>query len=120
MHRSLHMQRDGNDDQDGLFASTVWDNDVREIIVKIVNTSSQPQKLALNFDGLKSRKVLTNGTCIQLRSSELTQENTLEQPNLIQPDEFPIQISGKTLLQTIPAHTFAIYKFKKEITGKTR
>ena len=29
----------GNDDQYGLFASAVWDNDTREIIVKVVNTS---------------------------------------------------------------------------------
>lgn len=43
----------GNDDQDGLFASAVWDKDTREIIVKVVNTSGQPQKLAFNFDGLK-------------------------------------------------------------------
>lgn len=46
----------GNDDQYGLFASAVWDNDTREIIVKVVNTSGQPQKLAFNFDGLPPRK----------------------------------------------------------------
>lgn len=87
----------GNDDQYGLFASAVWDNDTREIIVKVVNTSGQPQKLAFNFDGLTPQERLTNGTCIQLRSNEPRLENTLEQSNLIQPDEFPIQFSGKTL-----------------------
>jgi len=39
---------------------------------------------------------------------------------LIQPDEFPIQFSGKTLQQTIPASTFAIYKFQKEIAGQIK
>ena len=60
----------GNDDQYGLFASAVWDNDTREIIVKVVNTSGQPQKLAFNFDGLPPQERLTNGTYIQLRSNE--------------------------------------------------
>ena len=110
----------GNDDQYGLFASAVWDNDTREIIVKVVNTSGQPQKLAFNFDGLPPQERLTNGTCIQLRSNEPRLENTLEQSNLIQPDEFPIQFSGKTLQQTIPVNTFAIYKFQKEIAGPIR
>lgn len=110
----------GNDDQYGLFASAVWDNDTWEIIVKVVNTSGQPQKLAFNFDGLTPQERLTNGTCIQLRSNEPRLENTLEQPNLIQPDEFPIQFSGKTLQQTIPVNTFAIYKFQKEIAGPIR
>ena len=43
----------GNDDQDSLFASAVY---TREIIVKVVDTSGQPQKLAFNFDGLPPRK----------------------------------------------------------------
>ena len=73
------------------------DHTTREIIVKVVNTSGQPQKLAFNFDGLPPQERLTNGTCIQLRSNEPRLENTLEQSNLIQPDEFPIQFSGKTL-----------------------
>ena len=110
----------GNDDQYGLFASAVLDNDTREIIVKVVNTSGQPQKLAFNFDGLPPQERLTNGTCIQLRSNEPRLENTLEQSNLIQPDEFPIQFSGKTLQQTIPVNTFAIYKFQKEIAGQIK
>lgn len=88
--------------------------------MKVVDTSGQPQKLAFNFDGLPPQERLTNGTCIQLRSNEPRLENTLEQSNLIQPDEFPIQFSGKTLQQTIPASTFAIYKFQKEIAGQIK
>ena len=106
----------GNDDQYGDLATdtgialanmtlAAWDKGVGSCIMGAINKPAltellgieEPQKLAFNFDGLPPQERLTNGTCIQLRSNEPRLENTLEQSNLIQPDEFPIQFSGKTL-----------------------
>lgn len=72
----------GNDDQYGLFASAVWDNDTREIIVKVVNTSGQPQKLAFNFDGLPPRKDWQT----ELASTPVQWTETRKHPGAVQFD----------------------------------
>ncbi len=108
----------GNEDQDGLFASAVWDNTTQEIIVKVVNTSDRPQAITLHFDGLKSQEGLSIGKCIRLHADEQTLDNTLDHPLAIQPEEFPINISGHTLQQTLSPYSFSIYKFQKNLKKK--
>ena len=41
----------GQEGQDGLFASAVWDNDTKEYIVKVINTSDKTQPITLDFKG---------------------------------------------------------------------
>ncbi len=100
--------------QNGLFASAVWDKDQREVIVKVINTSNQSQPISLHFAGLKKQEVLSDGRCIKLRSLDLYQENTLEQPGAILPQESEVDIEGNVLKTDLEANTFAIYKFSKK------
>lgn len=101
----------GADDQKGLFASAAWDEADKEIIVKIVNTSDESQPVKLNLNGLKKKETLNNGKLITLKSRDLEAENTLDNPNLIVPEESRISINGNILESHIDAHSFYIYKF---------
>ncbi|NLZ73628.1 MAG: alpha-L-arabinofuranosidase, partial [Bacteroidales bacterium] len=101
----------GADDQKGLFSSAAWDEDKKEVIVKIVNTSEESQPVKFHFNGLKRNEHLSNGKLITLKSRDLDAENTLDNPNLIVPQERLISIEDDILESEIDAHSFYIYKF---------
>lgn len=103
----------GQEGQNGLFASAVWDEPTQTYIVKIANTSDKAQKLSLEFAGLKKSFQLTDGKCITLHCGDPDAENTLDEPNKIVPKETSISIENNTLNTEIGAMTFAVYKFVK-------
>lgn len=102
----------GAEDQKGLFASAVWDETEKEIIVKIVNTSDESQPIKLNFSGIKKNEKLSNGRVITLQSKDLEAENTLDNPLLIVPMESRVSIDSNILKTNIDSHSFYIYKFR--------
>lgn len=104
----------GNEGQNGLFASAVWDEPSKSYIVKVVNTSETNQPLKLNFRGLKKNVSLADGTVTTFHSDNLDAENTLDAPLSIVPQEGTIQAEGATVTTEIGAKTFAIYKFVKK------
>lgn len=103
----------GQEGQNGLFASAVWDEPTQTYIVKIANTSDKAQAINLEFKGLKKSEKLGEGKLITLHSDNLDAENTLDNPNAIVPKESAVNIEGNTLNTEIGAMTFAVYKFKK-------
>lgn len=103
----------GAEDQNGLFASAVWEKADRTYIVKVVNTSGKPQSLALNFAGLGKKDVLTNGKCIKLSTHDIDMDNTIENPVAIVPKESPVHIDGHIFNTELEPYTFVIYKFEK-------
>ena len=104
----------GAENQNGLFASAVWDKDLKEVIVKVANTSAQTQDIAINFEGLKKNESLTEGKCIKLTSLDPNADNTLENPTTIIPKESSLSINENKLSVQLEANTFAIYKFRKQ------
>ena len=103
----------GQEGQNGLFASAVWDEPTQTYIVKVANVSDKAQKLNVEFKGLKKSVQLGEGTCTTLHSDNLDAENTLDNPNLIVPKESKIDIENNVLNTEIGAKTFAVYKFVK-------
>lgn len=103
----------GQEGQDGLFASAVWDNDANAYIVKVINVGDQAQPITLNFVGLKKGVTLTNGKVITFHADELLEDNTVDAPNNIVPVESGIAIDGNVLNTQIGPKTFCIYKFVK-------
>ena len=101
----------GAEDQNGLFASAVWDKNDNCYIVKVVNTSDKPQDLSLSFAGMKKRNMLTNGKLITFTHDNVDTDNTLDQPFTVIPNESEISIEGNKLETEVPANCFAIYKF---------
>lgn len=104
----------GQEGQDGLFASAVWDNDTKEYIVKVINTSDKAQPVTLEFAGMKKKETLADGKCITFHSDQLETDNTVDNPNVVLPKESAVSIEGKVLNAEIGAKTFVIYKFSKK------
>ena len=112
----------GQEGQDGLFASSVFDKTTGEVfdkttgevIVKVVNTSDKPQPLSIQLNGMKGTHT---AQIITLSHDGMDDENSLDNPEKIIPVEGTCQVdAGKKaslLLDDIPAKTFRIYKIKK-------
>ena len=103
----------GQEGQDGLFASAVWDKDEKAYIVKIANTSDKAQPVSVTFNGLKKSDKLVEGKCITLQSADLDKDNTVEHPNVITPKESDVTIEGNVLNVEMAPKTFVLYKFVK-------
>lgn len=103
----------GQEGQNGLFASAVWDEPTQSYIVKVVNTSDRAQTLCLEFKGLK-KATLADGTCTTLHSDNPDAENTLDAPTTITPQESRMAVTdGQTVDTEIGPMTFAVYRFAK-------
>ena len=104
----------GQPGQDGLFASSVFDKNTGEVIIKIINTSRQPQPVSVKLVGMKGTRT---AEAITLSHNGMDDENTLDNPEKITPKNGTISVdAGKdaTLLtDDIPAMTFRLYKIKK-------
>ena len=105
----------GQPGQDGLFASSVYDQTTGEVIVKVANTSRQPQPIQLNLLGIEGQP--TAQTLTLSHSGSYDDENTLDQPEKITPKQGTISLTeGKqqsVITDNVPAMTFRIYKIKK-------
>ena len=105
----------GAEGQNGLFASAVYDKDRNEYIVKVANTSSEPQELNIKLAGLKKKDVITGVTAQTLSTKDLDSENTLEEPNKIVPSmkKFAMEEKADWTI-VIEPNTFSVYHFKKQ------
>ena len=105
----------GQEGQDGLFASSVFDKTTGEVIVKVVNTSKQAQPVTLNLQGIKGSR--TAETLTLSWSGSMDDENTLDQPEKITPKTGSIGCTADkkqaVLNDELPAMSFRIYKIKK-------
>lgn len=100
----------GNEDQDELFASAVYDKNTNEVIVKVVNAGDKAQSVTLNLKGMKGEHA---ATLISFHSDKLTDENTLDNPFKIVPQQNSLTVSAPSFEASVPARTFYIYKIKK-------
>ena len=104
----------GQPGQDGLFASSVFDKNTGEVIIKIINTSKQSQPVSVKLVGMKGTRTAET---ITLSHNGMDDENTLDNPEFITPKNGTLSVdAGKdaTLLtDDIPAMTFRLYKIKK-------
>ena len=105
----------GQEGQDGLFASSVFDKNTGEVIIKVVNTSRQPQAITVNLLGMKGER--TADVLELWTNGKLDDENTLHKPELIHPVPLTVQcIADKkqtVLNDQLPAMSFRLYKIKK-------
>jgi alpha-L-arabinofuranosidase len=105
----------GQDGQDGLFASSVFDKSTGEVIVKVVNTSKQPQSVSISLEGMKGERDAT--TLTLSHNGSMDDENTLDQPEKITPKAGSVKVeAGKknaVLTDEVPAMTFRLYRIKK-------
>lgn len=104
----------GQEGQNGLFASAVWDAPSQSYIVKVVNVSDTPRPIEVAFEGLKRSATLGAGSCITFHSDDPDADNTLDEPEKIVPVRSTVTPDGNTLRTEIGALTFAIYRLPVE------
>ena len=100
----------GNDDQDGLFASAVYEKATNTVIVKVVNVGDKAQDVTLNLQGMKGSHEATRTV---FTSPDLTAENSIEKPDLIKPTTASETVTAPNYSTTIPAKTFVMLRIKK-------
>ena len=99
----------GDEDQNGLFASSVVNKETGEIYIKIINVGSTAQTAKVTLKGLKKA---AGAKCITLNSTDPVAENTLDNPNKIVPVETAAQLNGNILETEVPASSFCVYVIK--------
>lgn len=106
----------GQDGQDGLFASAVLDKNDGSVVVKVVNTSDWAQHVTLNLKGMTRPAMALTTT---LTCTDMDAENTLDNPNLIVPEQSNMQVGAASkgnaasmLQDTLPAKTFRVYRIR--------
>lgn len=106
----------GQEGQDGLFASAVYDKALNAVIVKVANTSDQPQQLHFQWNGRRRDKNFASAEVITLHADDMNGENTLDQPEKIIPVSSAIDPSALTeegFKGEISGKTFNVYIFKR-------
>ena len=104
----------GNDDQNGLFASAVKEDSTGDLIVKVANTGDTPQELEMDFKGLKKNQGYSSVVITTLHNDNPDAENTLDNQDIVKPVETTATLTNSADWSvTLPAKTFAVYRFKK-------
>lgn len=94
--------------QDGLCASAVYDKATNGYVVKIVNTSGEAKDIEVTFKGIKS---LGKGKVTTLHADRMDAVNTVKNKNVVTPKTADVEAEGNVLKVTVPAKTFALYRF---------
>ena len=97
----------GQDGQNGLFASAVRDGS--NIYIKVINTSEQAQDLNMEFQGLKKKESVKGIKRVDLNSDKLYEDNSIEAPTNIIPQEKDFNVQGKVLDALIAPLSFSIF-----------
>jgi alpha-N-arabinofuranosidase len=95
----------------GLYASASFDQHSKEIILKLVNSTSSIQPVSIKLDGAK--KLAAKGKLIVLRSDDLNKVNSLDEPRKISPTEQDVEIKGKTVKPIIMPYSLTIIRIKQ-------
>lgn len=96
--------------QSGLYASASFDKNSNEIILKLVNSTEKPQSPRIVLEELK--KLDPKAKIIILKSDNINNVNSLEQPELISPVEKELILKGKTANPVLEPNSFTVIKIK--------
>ncbi len=95
--------------EDGVLASAVVDQKTGEYIVKVANTCEEAKDISLVMEGMKT---ISQVETITLDLSDYDAENTVEEPNLIVPEEGSLSADGNRVNSVVGGKTFVVYKMK--------
>lgn len=96
--------------QHGLYGSAVLDSNTKEVVLKVVNSSSTPQITNIELKGVGKIDPTANVT--MLVSPALEGVNSLNNPLAISPAEETITVKGKKLNFTLPSYSFSVVRLK--------
>lgn len=97
--------------EDGLYASATYDKRTKEYILKIANLNDAARDVAIEVKGLKNIGAQTVTT---LRSDNPKAINTIAKKDAVKPVTTTVAAqTGNILKLSVPARSFAVYKFGK-------
>ncbi len=100
----------GNDGQEGLFASAVYDAADGTYVVKVANTSDAAQDVEVQFKGLK-KQTLGDYTVTTLHADSPIADNTLDAPETVTPKVEKKSGEGESVKVRVEAQTFYVCRF---------
>jgi alpha-L-arabinofuranosidase len=103
----LSPKNDSND----LFASASLDEPAGEIIVKVVNATALPRRVALNFAG--AGRLGTNGKSFVLTAPDLKAENSLDEPARVAPVESKIAGAANKFTHVFAPNSLTVLRVGK-------
>ena len=86
-----------------LYISAAVEENTQETIVKVVNLTGEEKAVQLFFEEEKKEAGIT-----ELSGHELTAENSLDEPEHVVPKKRIMQVEGKELFYTFPAHSVTV------------
>lgn len=96
--------------QDGIYASSVYDKNKNEIILKIVNTSEGIKNINYSLKGLKNMERAAGKTVLKSTNPDI--ENTLENPFAVVPVTEDLKISGNNFQLNLEPKSFYMLNIK--------
>jgi len=95
-----------------LYASATRKKASGEVIIKVVNVSSQARTASIQVSG--AGKVASPATAIVLASEKPTDENTLEEPAKVAPAARKLEKVGPTFSHEFPGNSLTVLRLKVE------
>ena len=95
--------------QQDLYATAATDKNSKELIVKLVNTSKEDQKVVIHLGNIK---VSAKGIATILRSEDLQQENSFETPTAIAPQQEDIKVKKGNVAVSLKGYSVSVVKLK--------
>jgi alpha-L-arabinofuranosidase len=96
--------------QNGIYASAVIDKKSNEIILKLVNYSPDTQTRDISIQTKLSLQ--PSGKLFLLKSANLSDMNTIDNPQVIVPSEREIKLIGRKLAVTLEPYSFNLVRIK--------
>jgi alpha-L-arabinofuranosidase len=91
-----------------IYASASRDEAANEVIIKLVNATTQPCDLAIQLAGTPS--VRPGATATVLTGHQLADENTLDAPTNVSPRSTSIHVESPAFNQAIPPHALMVMR----------
>jgi alpha-L-arabinofuranosidase len=99
-----------------LCASAARDGKSGDIILKVVNTASEPVTTQIDLKG--AARLSGSGKAVVLASASPLDENTLEEPTKVSPKTEMVKSSGTTVTRTFPGNSFTVIRLSTSGTKK--
>lgn len=84
------------------------DEGTGDVILKVVNSAPEPQRMQVRFEGTPARR--RQGTLTVLTSADPLDENTFEDPSKVVPRTAPLTTSGNAFTHVFPPYSLSIIR----------
>lgn len=96
--------------QQEVYASAVWDQAAREVVFKLVNTSSEVKKVDLAMKG--TGKLSASGTLQVIASNDKAAMNSIDNPTQVSPQQSTVKVNARKTSLDLPAMSLSVLRVK--------